>query len=156
MPPRIPPLVLLVVGQIADSRSRRTGAFASWASAKCTTTTPLHPRVTPRTNTVGDRRRALKYVPIFAPCLNGPAGDREHGRARHWSARDPLLDVRQAADVTDAERLHEIEQKFRCAGYMSHPDAERDVVWLLDRLAERDAPIAEWKRGGSGESARSR
>lgn len=46
--------------------------------------------------------------------------------------------------MTDGERLHEIEQKLRCWGYLSHyRDAERDVTWLLDRLAERDARIAE-------------
>ncbi len=46
--------------------------------------------------------------------------------------------------MTDAERLYDIEQKPRCWGYLSHyPDAERDVAWLLDRLAERDARIAE-------------
>jgi hypothetical protein len=48
--------------------------------------------------------------------------------------------------VTDAERLHDIEQKPALLGYLSHyPDAERDVTWLLDRLAERDARIAERK-----------
>ena len=46
--------------------------------------------------------------------------------------------------MTDAERLHDIEQKLRCWGYLSHyPDAERDAAWLLDRLADRDARIAE-------------
>jgi hypothetical protein len=46
--------------------------------------------------------------------------------------------------VTDAERLHDIEQKLRCCGYLSHyPDAEHDVAWLLDKLADRDVRIAE-------------
>ncbi|HEV2356653.1 MAG TPA: hypothetical protein VGZ23_03460 [bacterium] len=46
--------------------------------------------------------------------------------------------------MTDAERLRDIEQKLRCWGYLSHyPDAEHDVAWLLDQLAERDARIAE-------------
>jgi hypothetical protein len=31
-----------------------------------------------------------------------------------------------------------------CGGYLSrYPEAERDVVWLLDQLARRDARIAE-------------
>ena len=46
--------------------------------------------------------------------------------------------------MSDAERLHDIAQKRRCWGYPSHhPDAERDVAWLLDQLAGRDARIAE-------------
>ena len=46
--------------------------------------------------------------------------------------------------MTDLERLHDIEQKLRCWGYLSHyPDAEHDVAWLLDKLADRDARIAE-------------
>ena len=47
-------------------------------------------------------------------------------------------------DVTDTERLSDIEQKLRCWGYLSHhPDAQRDVAWLLERLVEREARIAE-------------
>jgi hypothetical protein len=43
-----------------------------------------------------------------------------------------------------AERLHDIVQKLRCWGYLSHcSDAERDVAWLLDQLAERDARVPE-------------
>jgi len=53
--------------------------------------------------------------------------------------RKPLPNVRNDIGVTDAERLHDIEQKLRCWGYR---DAERDVAWLLDQLAERDARIA--------------
>jgi len=50
----------------------------------------------------------------------------------------------ERSNVTDTERLNDIEQKLRCWGYLSHhPDAERDVAWLLDKLAERDARIAE-------------
>jgi hypothetical protein len=46
--------------------------------------------------------------------------------------------------VTDVERLRDIEQKLRSWGYLSHyPDAEHDVAWLLDQLAERDTRIAE-------------
>jgi hypothetical protein len=46
--------------------------------------------------------------------------------------------------VTDAARLSDIEQKLRCWGYLSHyPDAEHDVAWLLEQLAEPDARIAE-------------
>jgi len=46
--------------------------------------------------------------------------------------------------VTDGEHLHDITQKLCCWGYLSHfPDAERDVAWLLERLAARDARIAE-------------
>jgi hypothetical protein len=46
--------------------------------------------------------------------------------------------------VTDVDRLLDIEQKLRCWGYLSHhPDAARDVAWLLDRLAEHDARIAD-------------
>ena len=46
--------------------------------------------------------------------------------------------------MTDAERLHDIEQKLRCWGYLSHhPDAQRDVAWLLERLAEQGERIAE-------------
>jgi hypothetical protein len=43
-----------------------------------------------------------------------------------------------------AGALNEIEQKLRCWGNLSHhPDAEHDVAWLLDQLAERGARIAE-------------
>jgi len=46
--------------------------------------------------------------------------------------------------VTDVERLHDIEQKLRCWGYLSHyPDAECDVAWLLERLAEQTERVAE-------------
>lgn len=46
--------------------------------------------------------------------------------------------------MTDAERLHDIEQKLRCWGYLSHyPDAERDVAWLLERLAQQTSRVAE-------------
>ena len=48
----------------------------------------------------------------------------------------------ERSDVTDAKRLHDIKQQLRCWGYLSHhPDAERAVAWLLDRLAERDARV---------------
>ena len=50
-------------------------------------------------------------------------------------------------NVTDGERLRDITQKLRDWGYLSHfPDAERDVAWLLEQLAERDARIAELER----------
>lgn len=46
--------------------------------------------------------------------------------------------------MTDAERVRDIEEKLRLWGYLSHHrDAERDVAWLLDRLADLDARIAE-------------
>lgn len=46
--------------------------------------------------------------------------------------------------MTDAERLQDIEQKLRCWGYLSHyRDAERDVAWLLNQVAERDERIAD-------------
>jgi hypothetical protein len=55
-----------------------------------------------------------------------------------------LPNIRNRDKVTDAERLHDIEQKLRCWGYLSHyPDAERDVAWLLDGPAKRDVRIAE-------------
>jgi hypothetical protein len=42
------------------------------------------------------------------------------------------------------ERLHDIEQKLRYWGYLSHyPDSEHDVAWLLDRLIERGARVSE-------------
>ena len=44
--------------------------------------------------------------------------------------------------MTDAERLHDIEQKLRCWGYLSHYRM-RSVTWLLERLVERDARIFE-------------
>lgn len=48
-----------------------------------------------------------------------------------------------ATQVADGERLEDITQKLRCWGYLSHfPDAERDVAWLLEQLAERDERIA--------------
>ena len=48
--------------------------------------------------------------------------------------------------MTDTERLHDVEQKLRCWGYLSHyPDAERDMAWLFQRLAEREARIVEFE-----------
>lgn len=42
-----------------------------------------------------------------------------------------------------AERLYDIDQKLRYWGYLSHyPDAEGDMAWLLDQLAERNARSA--------------
>lgn len=52
--------------------------------------------------------------------------------------RKPLPNIQNRRCVTDAERLYDIEQKLRCWGYLSHhPDAERDMTWLLERLAEQ-------------------
>jgi hypothetical protein len=52
----------------------------------------------------------------------------------------------EGSSATDVERLHDVEQKLRCCGYLPHyPDAEHDVAWLLDHLAERDARIAEFE-----------
>lgn len=46
--------------------------------------------------------------------------------------------------MTNADRLYDVEQKLRCWGYLSHyPDAERDMAWLLERLADREARIVE-------------
>jgi len=46
--------------------------------------------------------------------------------------------------VTEGERLRDITQKLRDWGYLSHfPDAERDVAWLLEQVAKRNARIAE-------------
>ena len=51
---------------------------------------------------------------------------------------------REAGGVTDGERANDITRKLCCWGYLAHfPDAERDVAWLLEKLAERDARIAE-------------
>ena len=50
----------------------------------------------------------------------------------------------EAESVADGERVHDITQKLCCWGYLSHfPDAEGDVAWLLEKLTERDARIAE-------------
>jgi len=58
--------------------------------------------------------------------------------------RNLLPNIRNRGGVTDIERVNDIEQKLRCWGYLSHyPDAQRDVAWLLEKLAERDARIAE-------------
>ena len=58
--------------------------------------------------------------------------------------RKRLPNVRKRINVADAERRNDIEQKLRCWGYLSHyPDAEHDVAWLLEQLAERDVRIAE-------------
>ena len=49
-----------------------------------------------------------------------------------------------AGPPADNERVNDITQKLCCWGYLSHfRDAERDVAWLLEKLAERDARIAE-------------
>jgi hypothetical protein len=43
--------------------------------------------------------------------------------------QDATTERRERRGVTDTERLHDIEQKLRCWGYLSHhPDAERDVA----------------------------
>ena len=44
----------------------------------------------------------------------------------------------------DGERVNDITQKLCCWGDLSHfRDAECDVAWLLEKLAERDARIVE-------------
>jgi hypothetical protein len=49
---------------------------------------------------------------------------------------------REAHVVTDAERLADVREKLLRWAYLSHhPDAERDMRWLLDRLDERDTRI---------------
>jgi hypothetical protein len=46
--------------------------------------------------------------------------------------------------VTDAERLTDIAEKlFRWRYLSSYPDAGRDMAWLLEKLGERNARIAE-------------
>jgi hypothetical protein len=71
------------------------------------------------------------------PCRRS---DRLFGRAAVPNTGNP-------DKVTDGERLRDITQKLRDWGYLSHfPDAERDVAWLLEQLAERDARIAELER----------
>ena len=46
--------------------------------------------------------------------------------------------------VTDAERFNDIMRKLSSWRYLSHhPNAERDMVWLLEKLGERDVRIAE-------------
>jgi hypothetical protein len=58
--------------------------------------------------------------------------------------QDAATERQERSGVTDADRLHDIEQKLHCWGYLSHyPDAERDMAWLLDQLAERNGRIAE-------------
>jgi hypothetical protein len=58
--------------------------------------------------------------------------------------QEPSTEHQEPHGVTDVDRLHDIEQKLHEWGYLSHHrDAERDVGWLLDQLAERDARVAE-------------
>ena len=46
--------------------------------------------------------------------------------------------------MTEAERLSDIAKKLFSWRYLSHyPDAECDVVWLLEKLDERNVRIAE-------------
>jgi hypothetical protein len=46
--------------------------------------------------------------------------------------------------VTEAERLNNIAKKLWCHGCLSHyPELEHDIVWLLEKLRERDVCIAE-------------
>ena len=48
--------------------------------------------------------------------------------------------------MTDTDRLHDSAQKLRCDRYLAHhPDAERDVPWLIEQVAEWDARIAVWE-----------
>jgi len=50
----------------------------------------------------------------------------------------------EPSGVTDAERFNDIMKKLSSWGYLSHyPDAERDIVWLVEKLGERDVRIAE-------------
>ena len=57
--------------------------------------------------------------------------------------KGPLPNIRTER-VTDAERLHDIQQKLRCRGYLSHyPEAERDVAWLLNRRPSGTRRFAE-------------
>lgn len=44
--------------------------------------------------------------------------------------------------VADDERLRDIKEKLRQWGYLSHhPEAERDVAWLLDQFEQLEAQI---------------
>jgi hypothetical protein len=44
--------------------------------------------------------------------------------------------------MTENERLDDIKEKLHQWGYLSHhPEAERDLAWLLKLLEERDAHI---------------
>jgi hypothetical protein len=46
--------------------------------------------------------------------------------------------------VTDTERLNDVVERLFCWGYLSHyRDAEDDMTWLLKKLREQDARIAE-------------
>jgi hypothetical protein len=66
--------------------------------------------------------------------------------------RTPLPNIRNVIGVTDSERLHDIEQKLRCWGYLSHyRDAERDVAWLLGPW-----PSGRARRGIGGAAASAR
>ena len=47
-------------------------------------------------------------------------------------------------NVIESERVKDIEQKLHRWRYLSHhPEAERDMAWLLNRLAELDARVAD-------------
>ena len=47
--------------------------------------------------------------------------------------------IQERDSVIHAERLHDVEQRSPLLGYLSHyPDAERDLAWLLDRVAESE------------------
>jgi hypothetical protein len=58
--------------------------------------------------------------------------------------RSALPNIWNPSDVTDAERLNDIAKKLCSWGYVSRcRDAERDMAWLLEKLGERNARIAE-------------
>jgi hypothetical protein len=81
------------------------------------------------------------FSDLILPCL---VSGRLTQRSRFPVRQEALTEHEERSGVTDPERLTDIEQKLRCWGYLSHyPDAERDVAWLLDQLAERNARIAE-------------
>jgi hypothetical protein len=60
--------------------------------------------------------------------------------------QERFAEHREPSGVTDAERLNDIVEKLFSWRYLSHhPDAEGDMAWLLEKLDERNARIAELK-----------
>jgi hypothetical protein len=58
--------------------------------------------------------------------------------------RNTAPNIWNGNNVTESERVRDIEQKLHQWGYLSHhPDAERDMAWLLIRLAELRARVTD-------------
>jgi len=69
---------------------------------------------------------------------------RSPGANRNLVRRRPLPNINNGTRVPNVVPLHDTEQKFAAGAALSHHrDAERDVAWLLDHMAERDARIEE-------------